>query len=317
VCDCHSPEAHNTGDCLHDGGADSSSKLRRFHKLDLRNAQVINQVDRKFIACLIDQAGNSESSGCNCDHAVSRALVLIDQHAADERVRVERFLKELCSGFLRHERGTRGGVPTKELSPPLPVLLTRHEALRLKSSIEVRQAFESWGFRFGDFSHVTLDDPEEGTDNGCTGYAQVSVCSIPEVVGDKLLVGDELRELVKGFLANLESDASTFSLQRPLEDSSVDQDEYPWLKALRWCPRELLDLVNSKACRGAIMFNDSLTVVQCERLVRQLSETAFPFQCAHGRPSLVPLVNVNLGNQEERNNERRHGAKVQWTKLAR
>lgn len=34
---------------------------------------------------------------------------------------------------------------------------------------------------------------------------------------------------------------------------------------------------------GAIMFNDSLTLDQCERLVTQLAKTALPFQCAHGR----------------------------------
>jgi len=34
---------------------------------------------------------------------------------------------------------------------------------------------------------------------------------------------------------------------------------------------------------GAIMFNDPLSIEQCERLMIQLSETAFPFQCAHGR----------------------------------
>lgn len=31
------------------------------------------------------------------------------------------------------------------------------------------------------------------------------------------------------------------------------------------------------------MFNDTLNVEQCERLLAQLSDTAFPFQCAHGR----------------------------------
>jgi len=31
------------------------------------------------------------------------------------------------------------------------------------------------------------------------------------------------------------------------------------------------------------MFNDTLSISQCERLLKQLSETAFPFQCAHGR----------------------------------
>lgn len=34
---------------------------------------------------------------------------------------------------------------------------------------------------------------------------------------------------------------------------------------------------------GAIMFNDPLSIEQCERLLAQLAETAFPFQCAHGR----------------------------------
>jgi DNA mismatch repair protein MLH3 len=40
------------------------------------------------------------------------------------------------------------------------------------------------------------------------------------------------------------------------------------------------------------MFNDGLTRAQCERLVAQLARTAFPFQCAHGRPSVVPLAGV-------------------------
>ena len=42
--------------------------------------------------------------------------------------------------------------------------------------------------------------------------------------------------------------------------------------------------------KGAIMFNDSLSIEQCERLMTQLAETAFPFQCAHGR-SVPPLGN--------------------------
>lgn len=70
----------------------------------------------------------------------------------------------------------------------------------------------------------------------------------------QLLMGDELRELIKGFLARLEEDGSTFSMesiQRIFQETSGDSDDpLFWLKALRWCPRELLDLVNSKACRG-------------------------------------------------------------------
>ncbi|KAJ1491404.1 hypothetical protein T484DRAFT_1612750, partial [Baffinella frigidus] len=41
------------------------------------------------------------------------------------------------------------------------------------------------------------------------------------------------------------------------------------------------------ACRGAIMFGDRLTSGASARLVRQLARCALPFQCAHGRPSMV------------------------------
>lgn len=40
------------------------------------------------------------------------------------------------------------------------------------------------------------------------------------------------------------------------------------------------------------MFNDILSLEECEQLVTQLSRCAFPFQCAHGRPSMVPIVNI-------------------------
>ncbi len=40
------------------------------------------------------------------------------------------------------------------------------------------------------------------------------------------------------------------------------------------------------------MFNDPLTRDQCSDLVQQVAACAFPFQCAHGRPSMVPLVHL-------------------------
>lgn len=44
------------------------------------------------------------------------------------------------------------------------------------------------------------------------------------------------------------------------------------------------------------MFNDELTEEECKQLVRRLSRCAFPFQCAHGRPSMVPLVDIGPGS---------------------
>jgi DNA mismatch repair protein MLH3 len=66
-------------------------------------------------------------------------------------------------------------------------------------------------------------------------------------------------------------------------------------------------MLNSRACRSAIMFNDELSKEQCQTLVSNLASCKFPFQCAHGRPSLVPLVNlwrVEMGAREQANNER-------------
>ena len=72
----------------------------------------------------------------------------------------------------------------------------------------------------------------------------------------QLLTGDELREVVRGLIAKLEADGVN-SWPATLDNTQSDDDHeegdgrgHEWLKALRWCPRELLDLVNSKACRG-------------------------------------------------------------------
>jgi len=41
------------------------------------------------------------------------------------------------------------------------------------------------------------------------------------------------------------------------------------------------------------MFNDALSLHQCQDLVQNMAQCAFPFQCAHGRPSIVPLTLLN------------------------
>jgi DNA mismatch repair protein MLH3 len=42
------------------------------------------------------------------------------------------------------------------------------------------------------------------------------------------------------------------------------------------------------------MFGDELSFQECCTLVKSLAECDFPFQCAHGRPSIVPLLQVSL-----------------------
>ncbi|KAG6877215.1 hypothetical protein C0992_010608 [Termitomyces sp. T32_za158] len=173
-------------------GPASKKQHYRFRKQDLCRAVVINQVDTKFIACLIEDHIDDDDESLpdtNTSCAKGHVLVLVDQHAADERIRVERFLNELCSGFLHSRHGKypdAGGVQVKELLPPLPILLTLHEAQRLSESLEVREAFHSWGFQF-EIREMMAGD-EVSSDNGSadSGYTQVLVRSVPEVVSDKV-----------------------------------------------------------------------------------------------------------------------------------
>lgn len=59
-----------------------------------------------------------------------------------------------------------------------------------------------------------------------------------------------MQELIKGYIGALESrELEPRDLPSQHDSGSLDE-ETQWLKALRWCPRELLDLINSKACRG-------------------------------------------------------------------
>lgn len=40
------------------------------------------------------------------------------------------------------------------------------------------------------------------------------------------------------------------------------------------------------------MFNDVLTVDECRSLISRLARCVFPFQCAHGRPSMIPILDL-------------------------
>jgi hypothetical protein len=49
-------------------------------------------------------------------------------------------------------------------------------------------------------------------------------------------------------------------------------------------------VLKSKGCRSAIMFGDQLSPQECGQLVQQLQGTQQCFSCAHGRPTMAPLL---------------------------
>ena len=48
---------------------------------------------------------------------------------------------------------------------------------------------------------------------------------------------------------------------------------------------------------GAIKFGDPLTLTECKDLLKSLTKCKLPFQCAHGRPSVVPLIQLQNKRQ--------------------
>lgn len=50
---------------------------------------------------------------------------------------------------------------------------------------------------------------------------------------------------------------------------------------------------------GAVRFGEQLDLEDLRQLMVKLSQCKLPFQCAHGRPNVVPLIDFNLVQSED------------------
>ena len=41
------------------------------------------------------------------------------------------------------------------------------------------------------------------------------------------------------------------------------------------------------------MFGDKLTIGDCRQAIKELQQCDAPFQCAHGRPSVAPIIELS------------------------
>ncbi|KAF9110695.1 DNA mismatch repair protein, partial [Mortierella sp. AM989] len=107
----------------------------RLSKLSLQRAKVIAQLDRKFILCIMDSASASVQGNGSINTTV---LAVVDQHAADERVRVERLMKRMCTCSyvsetpkeISHDGSLQlpsHSLDAMDLVPPIPITLSKRE----------------------------------------------------------------------------------------------------------------------------------------------------------------------------------------------
>jgi DNA mismatch repair protein MLH3 len=135
--------------------------------------------------------------------------------------------------------------------------------------------FATWGILYDTISYPT-DQP------------RLKILTLPPVIFSRLHT--EPRLLIDLLRTEIYTLTESGSIPSTSTANSTKDTKDTWLQRIASCPKGILSLLNSRACRSAIMFNDKLEKQQCQELVEGVAKTKFPFICAHGRNSMVPLV---------------------------
>lgn len=243
----------------------------KLSKSSLAKACVLGQVDRKFILIRVP---------VDEKHASQGTLVLVDQHAADERCRLEQLFSEMFTIEKSQDGATRkSSIRIYEFSTPLRVDIEEQETQVFSA---YSRFFASWGCHY-QIVKTTKEKPSLLVDTLPIGIAER--CRLePTLLADLLRketwsrAGERIPPIRSSQTASTTNSLSSF----------------PWLDLIAGCPETIIDLLNSRACRSSIMFNDSLSRDECQNLVMRLARCAFPFQCAHGRPSMIPIADASF-----------------------
>ena len=290
------------------GESFNSMQESRLSKRGLEQADIIAQVDTKFILARFTNTGFKEAGSAR-DGDV---LVLIDQHAADERIKVEQLLESLCkkpsanTESIQTEMGLRSAIETCLLTRPIIVEINAKEGLLLQRCAPY---FSRWGVLYNFRTTRRPSDTgrmKDSAERGCV----LEVLTLPPSIAErcrtepKLLV-DLLRSEAWKCQTELGHHTEPVSTIYPSGTAS-------WVRQPQGCPQAMIDMINSRAFRSAIMFNDKLSLEGCVNLVRTLSRCSFPFQCAHGRPSMIPLLNLGTAQESPPGDPGARGLGGQW-----
>ncbi|XP_069771966.1 DNA mismatch repair protein Mlh3 [Narcine bancroftii] len=261
----------------------------RFTKEMISSMQVLQQVENKFIACLINTRLDKGSATGN------NLLVLVDQHAAHERVRLEQLISgrvgrtadpnnsagKLAQNLVGCPPSVDSSKPriycyeavpgacghrqlcTSTVCPPMAMSCTRDEAglLRLYSK-QLEAAGVQMEFRDTDGSEILI--------------RKVPACFVER----------EATEVRRG--------------RQPVTQNILQEFLREQIEVLQYTgrfqgllSRTMLKVLSSQACHGAVKFGDKLSLEECRSLIDSLSSCHLPFQCAHGRPSMLPLADLD------------------------
>jgi DNA mismatch repair ATPase MutL len=180
----------------------------------LRTATIIGQVDCKLIACYTPANGDEDAQ-----------IFVIDQHAADERVRFEILLKEILLGFINDNMDTHNPAIGLDVE-----LLCRHQTVIRDPSCASLLA--RWGIRL---KPKSIYPPNEMLH---------SVVSVPSLLKTRLAdpKSDTLTCILREFLEDWE--------QRASSSCNVPAANFDQSRAKALMPKSMRGLIESTACRS-------------------------------------------------------------------
>ncbi|XP_074249065.1 DNA mismatch repair protein Mlh3 isoform X2 [Saimiri boliviensis] len=234
----------------------------RFTKEMIHSMQVLQQVDNKFIACLMST--KTEENG----EAGGNLLVLVDQHAAHERVRLEQLINDSYEKQQAQGSG-RKKLLSSTLIPPLEITVTEEQRRLLRC---YHKNLEDLGLEF-----VFPD-----TSDSLVLVGKVPLCFVER----------EANELRRG-----RSTVTKSMVEELIREQVELLQTTGGIQGL--LPLTVQKVLASQACHGAVKFNDGLSLEESCRLIEALSLCQLPFQCAHGRPSMLPLADIDHLEQEK------------------
>ena len=163
-------------------------------------------------------------------------MLLIDQHAAHEKVLYERFVRQI----------KESGVYSQQLMPPLVMTLSSRQEQALRDNLK---EFEAVGFELEDY-----------------GGRDICIRAVPE---------------------NLSS-LSSAELFAQMLDELVENGFLKGDNAL------IRDRIATMACKAAVKGNNRLTEREATELVAELLTLDNPYNCPHGRPTMIVMTKYEL-----------------------
>lgn len=161
-------------------------------------------------------------------------MYIIDQHAAHEKVKYERIIKNLKNRTFESQL----------LSPPIVITLTPAEEETLKT---YKDTFASFGFEispFGGNEHIISAVP-------------MDVYSL------------DLKDVFTEILDNL-SEGNTAT------------------------PDIINDRIATMSCKAAVKGNNTLSVAEARALISEMFTLEDPFNCPHGRPTVISISKYEM-----------------------